>query len=53
MTIKNTTPKYKTKDEGCPTCGSMDFAITEIINSNEIIETKLKCHNCKKFWYKN
>lgn len=57
VTVRDGTPKFarsKTlKDEGCPTCGSMDFAIIEIINSGGIVQSKLKCHNCKKFWNKN
>ena len=56
VVAKNGTPKFSKsrvlKDEGCPTCGSMDFAITQIMKkSNFIVERKFRCHICKKFWH--
>lgn len=38
-------------DEGCPTCGSKDFANLEIQKTDEgKIIWKNHCYNCKKFW---
>jgi len=55
ITARDGTPKFlKSKvlrDEGCPTCGSLDYGILEIKNSQNIIVKKLQCYNCKKFWY--
>ncbi|MFM7796148.1 MAG: hypothetical protein ACKO7N_05225 [Candidatus Nitrosotenuis sp.] len=52
---RNSIPKFlkadKIKDEGCPTCGSMDFGIVEIKKSDSKSQKKLQCYNCKKFWY--
>ena len=39
------------RDDGCPTCGSMDYGVLEIKNSQNLIDKKLQCYNCKKFWY--
>jgi hypothetical protein len=39
------------RDDGCPTCGSMDYGVLEIKNSQNMIDKKLQCYNCKKFWY--
>jgi hypothetical protein len=47
---KFTQPKIL-KDEGCPTCGSINFGIMEIMRLKDRISRKLKCFNCKKFWY--
>ncbi|TRZ78788.1 MAG: hypothetical protein D4R90_05585 [Nitrosopumilales archaeon] len=55
LSSNNGIPKFAKskilKDEGCPTCGSMNFAILEIMNLKDIIKQKFQCHNCKKFWY--
>jgi len=39
------------RDDGCPTCGSMDFGIIEIKNTEDAVRKKIQCYNCKKFWY--
>ncbi|NDB32937.1 MAG: hypothetical protein EB163_06815 [Nitrososphaeria archaeon] len=55
VTARDGTPKFKKsdilRDDGCPTCGSMDFGVMEIKNSQNTVENKLQCYNCKKFWY--
>jgi len=55
VTARDGTPKFKKseilRDDGCPTCGSMDFGVMEIKNSENVVEKKLQCYNCKKFWY--
>jgi len=57
VTAKNTIPKFlKSKilrDDGCPTCGSMDFGIIEVRKLHISVRRKIKCYNCKKFWFDN
>tara|TARA_B100001750_G_C15414025_1_gene549308 strand:- start:44 stop:181 length:138 start_codon:yes stop_codon:yes gene_type:complete len=38
-------------DDGCPTCGSKNFGITEMKKDAEGLGIwKKQCYNCKKFW---
>jgi RNA polymerase subunit RPABC4/transcription elongation factor Spt4 len=40
-----------TKDKGCPTCGSKEFANLGMEkNDNGQAIWKKHCYNCKKFW---
>jgi formate dehydrogenase maturation protein FdhE len=40
-----------TKDDGCPTCGSKDFASLAVRkNENGVATWKKHCYNCKKSW---
>jgi DNA-directed RNA polymerase subunit RPC12/RpoP len=40
------------RDNGCPTCGSMNFGIIEIKRKSETsVERKYQCYHCKKFWH--
>ena len=39
------------KDDGCPTCGSKNFGVIEMIREDEKSSIwKMQCYNCKKFW---
>ena len=44
VTARDGTPKFKKseilRDDGCPTCGSMDFGVMEIKNSKNVVEKK-------------
>lgn len=56
ITARSGIPKFSKfeilKDEGCPTCGSMNFGIIKIKRKLETsVERKYQCYNCKKFWY--
>jgi rRNA maturation endonuclease Nob1 len=40
------------RDEGCPTCGSLNFAFLEVKKkSDNEITWKMQCYNCKKLWF--
>ena len=53
VTARDGTPKFKKseilRDDGCPTCGSMDFGVMEIKNSENVVEKNCNATTAKSF----
>ena len=37
-------------DDGCPTCGSKKYGLSNLENNGDISIQFLECQNCKKIW---